>query len=147
MKHIEVSTEIHLDQAHTWEYYFNQINGWWPKEFYTSPRTRRFMIQTKIGGKAFEDFGEGQGLVWGDVIGVDYPNTLLLRGNLTKDFGGPVVTYEKFELETIHSDLTRFTYTCDFVGEIQESSVKSLKDGWIDIIQQHFAKYCAQRRH
>jgi len=142
MKSIEVSTEIRLDQAHTWEYYFNQINGWWPKEFFTSPKTKRFMIQTKLGGKAFEDFGEGQGLVWGEVIGVDYPACLQIRGNLTKDFGGPVVTFEKISLDKVADDLTRLTYTCDFVGDIKESAVKSLEDGWKDLIQQRFAKYC-----
>ena len=145
MKQIKVSTLIALDQAHTWEYYFNQINSWWPREFFTSPKTLRFIIQTKIGGKAYEDFGEGEGLVWGEVIGVDYPNSLQIRGNLTKDFGGPVITYEKFALDPVDTGQTKFIYTCDFVGQIADKAVKSREDGWIDLIQVRFAAYCKER--
>jgi len=147
MKNIRVSTLIALDQAHTWEYYFNQISGWWPDEFFTSPKTRRFIIQTMIGGKAYEDFGEGEGLVWGEVIGVEYPNSLQIRGNLTKDFGGPVITFEKFSLDPTDKGQTKFTYTCDFVGEIADKAVKSLEDGWKDLIQQRFAAYCKEKGH
>jgi len=145
MSRIEVSTEVALDQAHAWEYYFNQIKAWWPKEYHTSPKTKRFFIQTMIGGKVFEDFGEGQGLVWGDVIGVDYPESLQIRGNLTKAFGGPAVTYEKISFESIDAGRTKVIYTCDFAGEVAESAVKSLEKGWQDLIQSRFAGYCEER--
>lgn len=145
MERIEVHTDIELDCPHAWEYYFNQINGWWPKEYHTSPKTKRFIIETIIGGKAFEDFGEGQGLIWGDVIAVDYPHTLQMRGNLTKEFGGPVVTFEKISFVQQGPDATRVTYTCDFVGEVSDSSINSLEKGWKDLIQHRFASYCRER--
>lgn len=144
MGSFSVSTDVKKDVHHAWEFYFNQISSWWPKEYYTSPRTKRFIIDTCVGGKAYEDYGEGGGLVWGDVIGVDYPRTLQMRGNLTKEFGGPVISFEKFLFEETE-DGTRLTYSVDFVGTINERSIKSLKDGWKDLLQHHFKEYCANR--
>lgn len=144
MASFTVSVEIKKDVNHVWEYYFNQISSWWPKEYYTSDKTKRFIIDTFIGGKAYEDHGEGGGLVWGDVIGVHYPKTLQIRGNLTKEFGGPVITYEKFYFEEIDSG-ARLSYTVDFVGEVSERSVKSLKDGWKELLGKYFKEYCANR--
>lgn len=144
MASFTVSVEINKDINHAWEYYFNQISSWWPKEYYTSEKTKRFIIDTFIGGKAYEDHGEGGGLVWGDVIGVNYPTTLQLRGNLTKEFGGPVITYEKFYFEELEEG-ARLSYTVDFVGQVSERSVKSLKDGWKELLGKYFKEYCANR--
>ncbi len=139
-----VTTEVPVDLHHAWEYYFNQISGWWPKEYYTSEKTKRFIIDTFIGGKAYEDQGEGGGLIWGDVIGVDYPNALQIRGNLTKEFGGPSLGFEKIAFEQTKSG-TKVTYSADYIGNVTERSIKSLKDGWIDLLKVHFKGYCVER--
>jgi len=144
MATITVSTEVKVDLYHAWEYYFNQINGWWPNEYFTSSKTKRFIIDTFIGGKVYEDHAEGGGLVWGDVIGVDYPHVLQIRGNLTREFGGPAITYEKFSFESIESS-TRLTYTMDVIGDMSERSIHSLRDGWKVLLQQHFKEYCDKR--
>ncbi len=144
MSSIIVSTDVEVDIYHAWEYYFNQISSWWPKEYYTSVKTKRFIIDTFIGGKAYEDHGEGGGLVWGDVIGVDYPNGLQLKGNLTREFGGPATTYEKISFEEIVGG-TRVTYTADFVGTSTERSIKSLNEGWLELLKKHFKSYCANK--
>lgn len=146
MSSIEVSVVVPHDKSHAWEYYFNQINGWWSSDFYTSPRTKRFIVDTYIGGKAYEDYGEGGGLVWGDVIGVDYTNSLHIRGTLYKEYGGPAITLEKFSFVE-EGDTTIVTYSCDFVGEVTESAINSLKKGWKSIFNDHYKKYCLEREH
>lgn len=142
MSSFEVSVTVAHDKAHAWEYYFNQTNSWWSKEYYTSERTKRFTIDTYIGGQCYEDFGEGSGLLWGDVIGVDYTNWLLIRGNLTKDFGGPAISFEKFTFTEVAPSRTTVTYAVDFIGEISAESAASLKRGWEDILQVKFKAYC-----
>lgn len=144
MSSFTVSVEVKVDVNHAWEFYFNQIGSWWPKDYYTSMKTKRFIIDTFIGGKAYEDHGEGGGLIWGDVIGVDYPNSLQLKGSLTKEFGGPATTYEKFTFEGMEGG-TRLSYTADFIGTTTERSVKSLKDGWNNLLKVHFKGYCANK--
>ena len=143
----EVSVIVPQNQSHAWEYYFNQTNGWWTKEFHTSPSTKRFTIDTYIGGHVYEDYGEGGGLIWGDVIGVKYNEWLLIRGNLSREFGGPAITMEKFSFEAYSTTETKVIYTCDFIGDIKEKSVQSLHDGWKEILNVHYKNYCLERKH
>lgn len=144
MNSFTVTTEVPMDSSHAWEYYFNQISSWWPKEYHTSQKTKRFIIDTFIGGKAYEDHGEGGGLIWADVIGVDYPHALQMRGNLTKEFGGPSLSFEKITFETVEGGC-QVTYSADFIGNVTERSIKSLKDGWIELLKVHFKGYCEER--
>lgn len=146
MKSFEVSVVVPHDKAHAWEYYFNQTNSWWSKDFHTSPSTKRFTIDTYIGGHIYENYGEGGGLIWGDIIGVKYDNWLLIRGNLSREFGGPAITMEKFTFEE-NGDGTKVIYTCDFIGDVKEKSVKSLYEGWKDILHVHYKNYCIAREH
>lgn len=65
---------------------------WWPKDFLTSERTQRFVIEPVPGGRAFEDFGGGDGLVWYTVIGADAGREWNMAGHLLPSFGGPAMT-------------------------------------------------------
>lgn len=144
MKGFSVEVVIEADVHHAWEYYFNQINGWWPKEFFTSSKSKRFIIDTFIGGKVYEDHGEGCGLVWGDIIGVDYPSSLQIRGHLTREFGGPTLTFEKFTFIP-HDQGAKVRYEIEFVGPIETKSISSLQNGWEDLLQRHFKSYCKKK--
>ena len=62
------------------------------RPFHTSARTMRFVIEPVLGGRAYEDFGGGDGLVWYTVIGVEAGRELVLAGHLLPPFGGPAVT-------------------------------------------------------
>lgn len=146
MKSFQVQVVVEHDKAHAWEFFFNQTNGWWSETMYTSEKTERFTIDTYIGGKAYEDFGEGSGLIWGEVIGVDYTNWLEMRGNLTREFGGPAITFERFEFVQDSYGHTTITYTLDLIGEASDKSVSSLKKGWEDILNNHYRPYCKDRR-
>lgn len=144
MKSFEIELLVPQDLSHTWEYFFNQINGWWPSSYHSSERTKQFLIQTFIGGKVYEDFGEGDGLIWGDVIGVDYLSSLEIKGNLTKSFGGPAITYDKFSfIETTGG--TNLRLSVYFIGDVDDKTVKSLKTGWEELIGSHFRQYCQDR--
>lgn len=75
-----------------WQALTTESSSWWPKDFHTSPRAQRFVIEPILGGRAYEDFGGGDGLVWYSVIGVEAGRELVLAGHLLPPFGGPAVT-------------------------------------------------------
>lgn len=143
---IRIEVIVPVNVAHAWEYYFNQVNSWWSKDYFSSPKTKRFHIETFIGGRIYEDFGEGDGVIWGDVIGADYLHSIDIRGNLTKTFGGPALTYERLEFEKV-SGGTKLTYKMDVIGHYTESSIASLKQGWEDILQHRYYKYCVEKKN
>lgn len=94
----ELEVLIAATPDRVWKAISAEAPAWWPKDFVTSPRTRRFVIEPVLGGRAFEDFGGGEGLVWYTVIGVDAGRELILAGHLLPPFGGPATTALRLSL-------------------------------------------------
>ena len=132
---IEISVEVPLNVAHAWEYFFNQVNSWWPKSFFTSTKTKRFHIEDFVDGKIYEDFGEGDGLIWGHVNGGEY-----------KKVGGPAITFEKFTFIK-NSSGTSLTYSLDMIGNADSSTIHSLEEGWTEILKKHYYMYCLEKKN
>lgn len=94
----ELEIVIAAPPAHVWQALVLETSAWWPKEFYTSARAQRFVIEPVLGGRVYEDFGGGDGLVWYSVIGVEAGQGLILAGHLLPPFGGPAVTALRLSL-------------------------------------------------
>ena len=124
-----------------WEVYFHHIEKWWPNTMHTSPNTKRFVVENKLGGLIYEDYGDGQGLVWGTIIGLNKPYDALIKGTLSKDFGGPATTIEKLTMKEVDGT-TEISYHIDFVGVVDQKTKKSLEDGWKMILEDHYKPYC-----
>lgn len=88
----ELEVSIAAEPERVWRAIASESYVWWPSDFVTSERTQRFVIEPVLGGRAFEDFGGGDGLVWYTVIGVDTGRELILAGHLLPPFGGPAIT-------------------------------------------------------
>ncbi len=101
----ELEVLIEAPRARVWNALIEESSTWWPKDFYTSDKTRKFTIEGHLGGRFFEDFGDGQGLVWYQVVGIERQKSLLLAGHLLPPFGGPAVTSLRLTL----SDITNGT--------------------------------------
>jgi len=141
MNSFELTYELSQSKEIVWDKFFNEINEWWSPDFYTSQRTISFKIEPIIGGKMYEDFGDGEGLIWGEVIGVDHARSLQIRGMLSKAFGGPAMSFEKYTFSATNKGTT-LNYSVDFFGIITEKSITSIKNGWIAIFEQHFIPFC-----
>ena len=94
----ELEVIIAAAPAHVWQALVSESSQWWPKEFHTSERALRFVIEPVLGGRAYEDFGGGEGLLWYSVIGVEAGRELTLAGHLLPPFGGPAVTALRLSL-------------------------------------------------
>ena len=89
---VNLKIPIAAPQAAVWKALVNETGLWWPKDFHTSARTKRFVIEPKLGGRAYEDAGKGEGLIWYSVVGVERPDLLLLAGSLFPPYGGPATS-------------------------------------------------------
>lgn len=141
-----VQVTVPVNSAHAWEFLFNQIDAWFDKEYHTSPQTKRFVFETYLGGRVYEDFGEGDGLIWANVIGCDYLHTIDMRGYLARRFGGPATTLERFVFENVDAGC-QVTYEMDLLGDVNDKTVAQLKEGWEDILQKKYKTYCEQRKN
>ena len=112
--------------ARVWQVLVSEASAWWPKEFHTSERTQRFVIEPALGGRVYEDFGGGDGLVWYSVIGVEAGRELILAGHLLPPFGGPAVTALRLTLSAKGKG-TLFRVQDDRFGALDGQSPV---DGW-----------------
>jgi len=133
----ELEVFINAPPDRVWRAISTEAPEWWPKEFVTSERTQRFVIQAKLGGRAFEDFGDGDGLVWYSVIGVDAGRELILAGHLLPPFGGPAITALRLTLSA-HGQGTRLTIRDDRFGVVGPESPVA---GWRSVFHDGLRPY------
>lgn len=88
----ELNVVIAAKPERVWKAIADEASAWWPEDFVTSERTLRFVIEPMLGGRVYEDFGAGDGLMWYTVIGVEAGRELILAGHLLPPFGGPATT-------------------------------------------------------
>lgn len=72
-----------------WRAIVDEIGSWWHRDFHIGPEPRRFRIEPRLGGRMGETWGDGEGLVWGTIVGLRRNAELQMVGVLAPQFGGP----------------------------------------------------------
>ncbi len=137
---VKLETTINENLQTVWDCLVNDTAKWWRKDFYTNQKTKGFHIEARLGGRAYEDFGEEEGLTWSEVIGVDSPNSIQFKGLLAPDFGGPAISYISIQLSP-NGEGTIFKLTDTLFGAIDEASASQIETGWKMIYEEAFKKY------
>jgi hypothetical protein len=88
----------------------------------------------------YEDYGDDNGLLWANVMVLDAPNKLELKGHLSPIFGGPAMTFMKLTLEESEG-VTILTLTNTTFGNVSESTKEQLTSGWKMLYENTFKKY------
>lgn len=90
---INLELAINVPTSMDWKALVAETTKWWPKDFYTLPQTKAFILEPKLGGRMFEKSGKaGAGLVWMTVFGMEPPKYLYLAGFISPPFGGPATS-------------------------------------------------------
>jgi uncharacterized protein YndB with AHSA1/START domain len=138
-----IELNIKAKKTRVWQALTEETGIWWKKDFYTNPKTREFVLESRLGGLMYEDAGEEEGLVWASVIGIDSPNSLQLKGQLSPKFGGPAISFMKIQLEDSEgSTLLKITDT--IFGSISENLQKNLTEGWQAIFEEGLKPHAEQ---
>lgn len=138
---VEQSYEIAAPIKRVWDMLVRQTAKWWPRDFCTSPRTKAFIIEPRIGGKAYEDWGGGEGHQWYSVIGVESPTYLCMLGQLSPRFGGPAMTILTLRLTERDKGNTALTLSDHTFGRVSDGMKQSTDDGW-RLLFGGFKKHC-----
>lgn len=127
--HVELEIPIKAKPARVWQALVEETGRWWHRDFFTSPAARTFVIQPRLGGVAFEDWGDGAGQVWYSVIGVRPPAFLMLQGLLAPAFGGPATTLLQLDLKPAgRNTVLRLSDT--IFGKVGDDKLSQTRDGW-----------------
>jgi uncharacterized protein YndB with AHSA1/START domain len=126
---IELEIPIKAKPARVWQALIEETSQWWQKDFYTSAAAKGFVIEPRLGGGVFEDWGDGSGQMWYSVIGINPPSFLMLQGLLSPAFGGPATTLLQLELKgTGKTTLLRVSDT--IFGRVGDEKLTQTREGW-----------------
>ena len=137
---IDLEISIKADIQHVWNCLTQRSPEWWSADFYTSDRTKRFVIEAKADGRMYEDYGNDEGLVWGNVIIIDGPRLLEIRGQLSPAFGGPAISFLRLELKEDQGG-TLLTLRDTVMGEVDDRNQQELSKGWSMIFGEGFKSF------
>ena len=65
---VRLEIPIAASRKRVWTALTKETSRWWPKHFYTQPDPKGFVIEPHVGGRVYEDWGDGAGGLWGVVI-------------------------------------------------------------------------------
>ncbi len=112
-----------------WRALVEEASSWWHRDFYTGANPQGFHIEPRLGGRMWEDWGDGQGLVWGTVIGVRHREFLQVSGLLDASFGGPAGLIHTWRLAA-DGDATTLRFEETTYGATSMATLRSLDVGW-----------------
>ncbi len=125
---IELEIPIQAKPARVWQALVEETSQWWHKDFYTGD-AQGFVIEPRLGGRVFEDWGDGAGQTWYTVIGLNPPKFLMLQGLLSPAFGGPATTLLQLDLQgTGKTTVLRLSDT--LFGCVGDDKLGQTREGW-----------------
>ena len=117
--------------AAVWKALTDDIGAWWPQEFYAGgePGKRHYYLETKPGGRMYEDWEGGGGLLWATVVTVEPARRLQVAGTTFPNWGGPSIVFCSWELEA-DGAVTILSFSESTVGRISDSHAAEKEKGW-----------------
>ena len=139
----EITTTLEIDTSpeRVWHALTEDIGRWWPSDFYTGGSTgsRNFVLEARPGGRMYEVWDDGGGVLWATVIGVEPNERLQVLGSLFPAWGGPSEWFGIWKL-TADGDKTELGFTESSLGRITAEGLSEKKKGW-DFIHQTLKAY------
>lgn len=127
---VDLQVPIDAPARRAWLALVEQTGRWWHRDFYTSPLARGFVIEARVGGRVFEDWGDGGGVLWGTVLVCEPGRVLEWAGDLSPSYGGPARTIVRLELEPRSESSCVLKLRDAVFGRIDEGLAATLESGW-----------------
>ncbi len=133
---IDVQLELQIDapSERVWRALTSDIRRWWPKPFYVAPTPRAFVLEAHVGGRVYEDWGDGQGMLFATISAIRHGEMLQWVGDMGPDYGGPARTITTFTLESNRKGtLLKFRDTP--FGTLGDGVMVGLQKGWTFLLE------------
>ena len=146
----EIVTEVEIAAPRdvVWAVLTQEPAPWWHPAFCSDPRGAEvggLRIEAELGGRMFEDWGEGQGLVWGQVVALDRGRALQVVGDTSPAWGGPSRHWFTWRLEGSGAG-TRLRFENAIWGVVSEATRASLEEGWAYLFEHGLKRWCETGR-
>ena len=93
------------------------------------------IFEVKPGGRLYEDAGNGNGLVWYQVIALNAPNSITMSGFIAPPFGGPATSLLNISFSSRNKSATVMEVTDSTFGCLEEATTL---EGWRQLFEGGF---------
>ena len=131
---VTVSVTLDASKEKVWKTLTKDIDKWWLKECYTHPNTKKVKLDLKPGGLLYEEINSKEGFVWATVTGIHIENTLLLKGQIPLNLGGPALSFTNISLES-EKKKTKLQVTEIILGLVSDNLLQALEKHWKTLLQ------------
>ncbi len=128
--------DIKASPEKVWKLLTTDIDSWWLKDFNSSPLTKAFQLEPKVGGRMFEDFGDDNGVLWGVVVHIEAPRRLQIQGSMFPEYGGPGTYILSAQIEETETGCL-LKITDSMFGNVTQETVESTQSGWKTLFGEH----------
>ncbi|MBK6424136.1 MAG: metalloregulator ArsR/SmtB family transcription factor [Gemmatimonadetes bacterium] len=144
---IQLEVEIAASRDKVWRSLTTEIGEWWPKQFYVGTSPKRFRLEGRVGGQVVEDWGNGEGSLFGTITVFEEQATLQWAGDMSADFGGPARSVTTFRLTAgPRAGTTLISFRDTPFGLLGEAALAGLQQGWTWLLHDILKPYIEQGR-
>lgn len=140
---VELEIPIRAKKEAVWDSLVNDIQLWWRKDF-GAIGSGNMILEPKLGGRMYEDCGNGTGLTWYTVEAITPMESILLSGVLGHEWGGPARTLLSLKLEE-SKEGSKLKIVDSYIGHISEKAAGSFENGWMAIFGEAFKPYVEKK--
>lgn len=137
---VRLEIRIRAPRERVWKTLVEEIGRWWPATFYTHPSPTNFVIENHVGGRVFEDWGNGEGGLWGTVVVFKANERLQIAGEIFPEYGGVGRYHATYLLVDDGAD-TLVKFHDAGVGALKGGNAASLEEGWRELLGGHWKNY------
>lgn len=137
---VGLSFDLTAKRERVWRAIVDETAAWWPKNMLVGGDRSKLVFDARLGGRLFEEWGQGAGLTWYTVIAIDPQLSLDLAGHVTPRFGGPAVSQLHIELSD-NAGGTRISITDGVLGRDRSGTGHRISEGWSMIFGNNLKKY------
>ena len=130
----EVFVEASADRV--WEALTAEMGAWWPHRF--KEDAVRIVFEPTVGGRFYEDWGDGNGAMFATVTYFDPPHKLGTRGPMGMKLAASTVMW--YELEA-QDDGTLLKFSLHAFGDIPDETVQAYTNGTRELLHVAFKPY------
>jgi DNA-binding transcriptional ArsR family regulator/uncharacterized protein YndB with AHSA1/START domain len=129
--HIEQEVVIEALPDQVFKALTQDVSAWWGAPYLYSETAEAMILEPKVGGRFYEDWGAGEGVLWGTVTQIKNNERLELSGlaGWTRAVQGIVlITLEK------NGKATSVRLSHQAMGELDEQTRTDWSAGWQDLM-------------
>jgi len=138
--HTELEVPIKASPERIYQVLTRDIANWWDPD--SSWGRGKLMLEPEVGKRMWEDFGNGEGALFGIVTYVEHNKKLEIEGD--HGLGSGVQGYIRFELVP-QEGVTILKFSHRAFGEISERSRGRFSEGWKQLLAVNLVEYLERR--